>query len=414
MKVCVIGIGYIGLPTACILNNNGFEVVGVDINEEYLLKIKSGDFYSKEKSLMQLVSNSLQNNFFSLKTVPEQADVFIICTPTPINEEKKPDLTNLINGINSVIPFLEKDNMIVIESTVPPKTTENIIKPIIERGGFKVGKDIFLAHCPERVIPGNIIHEMIYNNRIIGGCTEKCGEIIGDFYSQFILGEIIITKSYIAEMVKLLENTYRDVNIALVNEITIICNEMAIDPYEVINLANKHPRVNLLKPGIGVGGHCLPVDSYFIIDNALNNSKLIKTSRSVNDSIPKYIADKLIKLLKEINGSKIGIWGLAYKGNTDDLRNSPALEITEQLKLEGFNIHLYDPFIKNIGSENDKYNSIFQSDILLVLVNHDEFKDEDYFQICKLMNNPIIFDGVNILDRSELTKEVILYDLGNI
>lgn len=304
--------------------------------------------------------------------------------------------------------------MIVIESTVPPKTTENIIKPIIERGGFKVGKDIFLAHCPERVIPGNIIHEMVYNNRIIGGCTEKCGEIIGDFYSQFILGEIIITKSYIAEMVKLLENTYRDVNIALVNEITIICNEMAIDPYEVINLANKHPRVNLLKPGIGVGGHCLPVDSYFIIDNALNNSKLIKTSRSVNDRIPKYIADKLIKLLKEINGSKIGIWGLAYKGNTDDLRNSPALEITEQLKLEGFNIHLYDPFIKSIGSENDKYNSIFQSDILLVLVNHDEFKDEDYLQICKLMNNPIIFDGVNIIDSSKLTKEVILYDLGNI
>lgn len=414
MKVCVIGVGYIGLPTACILNKKGFHVVGVDINKEYINMIKSGKFSSEEKLLAQLVNSCLANKSFSLKTSPENADVFLLCTPTPLDSNMKPDLSYLTDGLNSILPFIKEGNLIIVESTIPPSTITDLIQPILESRGLKVGVDVFLGHCPERVIPGNIVHELIHNDRIIGGCTEKCGEVIGNFYSKFVEGEVFITSSHVAEMVKLVENIYRDVNIALVNEIALICNFLSIDLYEVINLANKHPRVQLLNPGIGVGGHCLPVDSYFLIDKVPDLSKLIQISRSINNDIPPLIADKLERLIRSLNLSNIGIWGITYKGNTDDIRNSPSLKIGQILLEKGFNIKLYDPLVKSINSNYHKYASILGSDILLLLVNHNDFVEEDYNMITKLMRTPVIFDATNIIDGSTLSKEVILYNLANI
>lgn len=414
MKVCVIGIGYIGLPTACIIADKGFDVVGVDINMMYIDNIKKNKFKSKEKNLIEIIKKSLENKKLILQSEPEQADVFILCTPTPLDNNNNPDLSYLTNALYSIIPYLRKQNMVIIESTIPPKTTNDFIQPIIESYGFKIGVDIFLAHCPERVIPGNIIYELSYNNRIIGGSTKKCGEIIAKFYKEFVNGEIIVSSSEVAEMVKLVENSYRDVNIAFSNEISMICNDLSIDPYEVIFLANKHPRVNLLNPGIGVGGHCLPVDPYFIIEKAPNFAKLIETGRSINNKIPQYIVSKIKKILEFTNAPKIGIWGIAYKGNSDDIRKSPAIEIVNLLKKEDYTISIYDPLVEGFSSPQCKYESISNVDLLLVLVDHDEFKEENYLSIIELMKYPRIFDGTNIIDKSKMSDDISLYTLGNI
>ncbi len=415
MKICVIGIGYIGLPTACILSSKGFNVVAIDINEKYLKDLKEYKFKSKEKDLVQLFKQSLESQNFSLKTYPEKADAFIVCTPTPLDDNNNPDLSYLVQGVNSIMPLLDKDNMIIIESTIPPGTINNIIRPIIELSGLKVGLHVFLAYCPERVIPGNIVYEFYNNNRIIGGCTNICGITIAQFYSMFVKGEIFVTKAEVAEMIKLVENSYRDVNIALSNEISIICNELSIDPYEVIRLANKHPRVNLSEPGIGVGGHCLPVDPYFIVANSPNNSKLIQTSRWINDNMPEYVVLKIEKILSSVNNPKIGVWGIAYKANSDDIRNSPAMKIVSLLKEKGYNLSLYDPLVTDMSSDSCKANSYINSNLLLILVDHDEFKVANYSYICALMKEPIIFDATNkCIDKSQSLDNIVLYSLANI
>lgn len=414
MKICIIGIGYIGLPMACILCNKGFKVVGVDINEEYINSLKNNEFKSKEKHLTEMVRKSLERGNLSLKSNPEKADVFIICTPTPLNQNNDSDLSYLINGINSIIPYLDKGNIIIIESTIPPKTTKNIIRPIIELAGLTIGIDIFLAYCPERIIPGNIIFELINNDRVIGGYTRQCGSIVGEFYKRFINGRVHITTSEIAEMVKLVENSYRDVNIALVNEIAMICNRLSINPSKVIALANKHPRVNLLDFGIGVGGDCLPVDPYFIIKKAPDLSQLMQVSRSINDSIPEYIVSKIEKVLEPINAPKIGIWGVTYKANSDDTRNSPAMKIVGLLKSKDYDISIYDPLVDGINCNKTKYESIVNADLLILLVNHDEFKEENYKLISSFMKTQIIFDPINIINKSRLPSDIRLYNLENI
>lgn len=414
MKVCVIGIGYIGLPTACIMCDKGFDVVGVDINSSYIDRINRNKFKSKEKDLVEMIKKSLEDKKLTLKSKPEKADVFVICTPTPLDNQNNPDLSYLIDALYSIVPYLTKQNIVIIESTVPPKTTDDIIKPIIESYGFEVGVDIFLAHCPERVIPGNIIYELIYNNRIIGGCSKKCGEIVAEFYKFFVKGEITISSSEVAEMVKLVENSYRDVNIAFSNEITTICNDLCIDPYQVISLSNKHPRVNLLTPGIGVGGHCLPVDPHFIINKAPNCSKLVQVARSINDNVPQHLVSKFKKILMCTDNPKIGVWGLTYKSNSDDIRNSPAMEIVNLLKKENYTVYIYDPLVDDFSSPKNKYESSQDVDLLLILVDHDEFKEENYSRVIKSMKSPIIFDTANIIDKSKISDDVSLYNLGNI
>ena len=260
----------------------------------------------------------------------------------------------------------------------------------------------------------HLFFELINNSRIIGGSTEKCSGEVEKFYKKFIKGEVTKSSAEVAEMVKLVENSYRDLNIAFSNEITMICNQLHMDPYEVIALANKHPRVNLLNPGIGVGGHCLPVDPYFIIESSPTSSKLIQASRSINQQIPEYIVSKLENLLKPIHNPKVGVWGVTYKGDSEDARNSPAMEIINILKGKNYNLRLYDPLVSGISSPQDKHNSIKDVDLLLILVNHKEFRNENFSLITSLMKSPIVFDAINIIDKSKISKNLVLYNLGNI
>ncbi|NLY85864.1 MAG: nucleotide sugar dehydrogenase [Tissierellia bacterium] len=410
MKICVLGIGFIGLPTACLLASVGFHVLGVDINEDYLNKLKSKKIKLKEKNLNELLDKAL-NKTLILDTKPNKADIFIICTPTPLDKDNSPDLTYLIEAINSILPYLEKGNIIIIESTIPPKTTREIIKPKIEDLGFKIGRDVYLAYCPERVLPGNILYELIHNNRIIGGCTENCSKMVKSFYEKFVEGEIHTTTAEIAEMVKLVENSYRDVTIAFANEVLKTCNELNINPYEVIFLANKHPRVNLPDFGIGVGGHCLPIDPYFIISSFPKTSKLISTARKINDSMPRFIVSKIEKFLARKDNPKIGIWGLSYKKNTSDIRNSPSLEIVNILQAKGYNVKIYDPLVEGINYDKIKFESVMASNFLIILVDHDEFIKEDFKELLSLMDTPIILDLTNITEKITLPEDVEYYNL---
>ena len=414
MKVCVVGIGYIGLPTACLLASKGFHVLGVDINEDYVYRIKTNSLSIKEKNLKELLGKSLSNKSLILDIRPNRADVYIICTPTPLDKDNNPDLSYLVEGINSILPYLSKGNVVIIESTIPPKTTKEIVKPRIVSLGYEIGKDIYLAYCPERVLPGNILYELVHNNRIIGGCTENCSKKVKSLYKEFVEGEIYTTTAEIAEMVKLVENSYRDVTIALANEILIICNKLKIDPYEVISLANNHPRVNLPDFGIGVGGHCLPIDPYFIINSFPNSSKLLNTARNINNNMPDFIVSKIEKFLGKVKDPKIGVWGVSYKKNSSDIRNSPALDIVNILKDRGYDVKVYDPLIDGINYDKIKYESVEDSNFLILLVNHDEFFEEDYKEITRLMDRPIILDGANIFEKVSLPKNVEYYNLMNI
>lgn len=415
-KICVIGLGYIGLPTSAILALNGYQVIGIDINKEIVETVNKGKIHIKEPKLCNIVSDMVAKKRLVAKTKPEKADIFIISVPTPINKNKCCDLSFVITAIKSIIQYIEKENIIIIESTIPPHTIEDIIKPIIEKAGFNVGKDIYLAYCPERVLPGRIIDELVNNNRIIGGCTSICAKKAAEIYKSFIKGEILITDAKTAEMTKLIENTFRDVNIALVNELVKICNKLRINVFEVIKLANKHPRVNLHLPGPGVGGHCLAVDPYFIIQKTPYLARIISLAREINSNMPYYIVTQVKQLTKDINKPKIAVFGIAYKGNVDDIRESPALKIIELLKNEGFIVTIYDPYVKtDIIATSTINQSIENADMILLLADHNKFKNINYVKLAKKMRTPIIFDTKNIIKKIDSNfKKIKIINLGNL
>lgn len=413
MKINIIGVGYIGLPTAAILANNGYNVLGVDINKDHIDNLNNRTFITKEEGLVKLIHEGMDKENLKFSTLVDKANAFIICTPTPLKENKTPDLSLLLKGLYSISSHIEKGNVVIIESTIPPGTINNIIKPIIENLGFIVGEDVFLAYCPERVIPNNIIYELINNPRVIGGVTEKCSQKAQEIYKTFVKGEIYTDIPEVIELVKLVENSYRDVNISFSNEIALVSNKLGVDPYRVIELANKHPRVNILKPGIGVGGHCLPIDSYFIIDNFEDETKVISLARITNDSIPLFIFNKIVRLLKDCENPTIAIWGVTYKGNSDDTRNSPAIEIINLLKGNEYNVNLWDPRVSPY-KEIDPLSTIEKADLLMVLVDHKEIIDFNYNDVLYFMRKPIIFDGVNIIDSTKLSKDIVLYKIGNL
>lgn len=314
--------------------------------------------------------------------------------------------------MKSIVPLLTKGNIVVIESTMAPRSTEDIIKPLIEQSGFNIGKDIYLVHSPERVLPGNILHEMIHNNRIIGGVTKECTKKGVEIYSTFIKGEILQADSKTAELAKLLENTFRDVNIALANEMAKFGNDLRINIIEAFELANKHPRVNIHSPGPGVGGHCLAVDPYFLTSTSPQNSKIIQLSREINNSMPEFIIENVEKISKKYNIHKITILGLSYKGNVDDIRESPALEIYNILKNNyKYNISVYDPYVQNNLIERDFKKAILNSDLLLILSDHSEFKIFDLEDL-NLMKNIIIFDTKNIVENVPQDAKII--NFGNL
>lgn len=410
MKVCVIGVGYIGLPTGSILAENGFNVVGVDIDGDYLDSLRHKKFKSNEMGLIELINKNMDIGSLRFSISIEKADVFILCTPTPLKADKTVDLSYLLDGLESIVPFLEKDNLVIIESTVPPGTTNNIIKPLIESQGHIVGDDIFLAYCPERVIPNDILVELLYNTRLIGGSTKKCQERAMSFYKHFAKGEIITEFADLVELVKIIENSYRDTNIAFANELALLCNKLDLDVYKAIELANKHPRVKILNPGIGVGGHCLPVDSYFISNNHSDFTKIIKLSRQINDNMSNAVSEKIINLLDNIENPIVAIWGLAYKGNSNDIRNSPAKKIFNTLKEMYLEIRVFEPLVYD-DDINVGINSLVDASILIVLVDHKEFIEFDYNKYIPLMKNKLIFDGANVVDRKTIDNDIKIIKL---
>lgn len=342
-----MGLGYIGLPTAIMFAKCGHEVTGIDVVQEVVAKLNSGKIHIEEPGLEKELQRELDAHHFKAQMDVEQADVFIIAVPTPNLDDgsKGCDLTYVEQALEMIIPHLEKGNTVIIESTIAPRTTDSIIAPKIQQAGFEIGQDIFLVHCSERVLPGNILHELKTNNRIIGGVTEACTLKGIEVYQSFVEGELLHTTAAAAELSKLVENTYRDVNIALANEIVRVGDVLSIDALEVIRMANYHPRVNIHQPGPGVGGHCLAVDPYFIISEAKAQTPLIQTARQINEATPAFLAQKVRTLMNNIEGKKITVCGIAYKGNVDDVRESPALKVINELEGE-FELCVHDPYVK--------------------------------------------------------------------
>ncbi len=402
-KICVLGLGYIGLPTASLLANNGFNVVGVDKKENIIGIINNGGVHIEEPGLRALVTAAVNSGFLRAKTEPEEADVFFIAVPTPVKKEKgivEVDLGYIEQASLEIVPFLRRGNLVVLESTSPPGTSTNVVAPILEKSGLKAGQDFYLAHCPERVLPGHTLRELIHNNRIIGGINRESAEEACSLYKQFVDGEIAITDATTAEMVKLMENTYRDVNIALANELALICEKAGINVWEAIRLANLHPRVNIHMPGPGVGGHCISVDPWFIISEYKKEAKIISLSREINDLQPLQVFCSVKKLLSGIDRPVVTLLGVAYKGNIDDTRESPVFPIIDALKEEGIGFKIYDPHVSNFAYETKCLREAFEnSDGVVVLADHDDFRFLYPKELAGLMRTRQVFDTRNCLDR---------------
>ena len=408
MKICIMGQGYIGLPTAALFTRNHCEVIGVDINEQIVENLNKGIIHIEEPGISDIIKNAVKNKVYTASLTPEKADAFIITVPTPyIVENYSCDLSYVITACETIIPYIEKGNTVIIESTIAPMSTDETIKPIFEKAGFKIGEDLFLAHCPERVLPGRIIEELIHNDRIIGGVTPECAVKASEVYGQFVEGDLMLTEAKTAELSKCMENTFRDVNIALANELAKICAEIGVNALDVIEMANKHPRVNLHSPGPGVGGHCLAIDPYFIYAKAPETAKIIKLARDTNNSMPDFVCEYVNKIISE---GKIAVFGVSYKGNTGDDRESPAYEIIAKLSTK-YEIAIHDPHIENPNFVSFE-EAVKDANLILVLCDHDEFKDMDYDYINKSMAKSVIFDTKNII--KEVPSEIKLFNYGNL
>ncbi|WP_299524512.1 nucleotide sugar dehydrogenase [uncultured Methanobrevibacter sp.] len=409
MKICIIGQGYIGLPTAALFTKNHCEVVGVDVNKKVVETLNQGKIHIEEPGIKEIIKEAVEKGVYHASTTPTKADAFIITVPTPyIAENYTCDLSYVISACESIVPYLEKGNTVIVESTIAPMSMDDYVKPIFEKAGFTIGKDLYLAHCPERVLPGKIMYELVHNDRIVGGITPECSIKASEVYGQFVKGALIKTEAKTAELSKCMENTFRDVNIALANELTKICTKIGVNALDVIEMANKHPRVNLHSPGPGVGGHCLAIDPYFIYSKAPQEAKIIKLARDTNNSMPEFVYENVKKIIPK---GKIAVLGVAYKGNTDDDRESPAYKIIAKLESDNYEINVYDPHVDN--KNNVSLNEATQdASLLLILCDHDEFKNLDYNLIKENMKNPVIFDTKNII--KEVPEEIKLYNYGNL
>ncbi|MBQ9259287.1 MAG: UDP-N-acetyl-D-mannosamine dehydrogenase [Neisseriaceae bacterium] len=397
-KICVIGLGYIGLPTATVFAQHGVNVLGVDVNKHAIETINQGKIYIIEPDLEQAVAQTVAQGTLKAAMTPETAEAFLVCVPTPFKGEHEPDLSYIQAACQSIAPVLQKGNLVVLESTSPVETTEQMAKWLAEYRpdlSFPQQKgedsDIRVAHCPERVLPGQVMRELIENDRIIGGLTNKCSQAAADLYRTFVKGECVITNARTAEMSKLTENSFRDVNIAFANELSIICDKLSIDVWELIALANRHPRVNILQPGCGVGGHCIAVDPWFIVHKTPELAKIIHTARLVNDHKPQWVINKVNEAIieaskksgKSVADIKIACLGLAFKADIDDLRESPALKITVQLADKYPNqVWAVEPNVNTLPQKLIDKNielvaldiALQQADVLVLLVEHKEFK----------------------------------------
>ena len=420
-KICVLGLGYIGLPTASTFSINGVRVVGVDVNPQIVTGLRNGQLHIQEPGLRSLVESALESGSLVVSHKPETADAFIIAVPTPFRENKRADLSFVIAATESIVPFLQPGNLVVLESTSPPGTTQKIVAPILERSGLKAGKDFYLAYSPERVLPGQILRELIENARVIGGIDEKSAQTGKDLYKIFVKGNIILTNATTAEMIKLMENTYRDVNIAIANEFARLAERFGVNIWEAIDIANLHPRVDILKPGIGVGGHCISVDPWFLVEAAPDLAKLIHTARLVNDSQPEYMIHLIQRVVgTDLHGINIALLGLAYKAGVDDMRESPAIHIAHILIANGATVAAYDPFrpgeeIEGIKSANSLADALQNAELVIFLVGHPSLVNLLPSELQDLTKARLVIDAVNGWTGEEWAKSPFrIYHLGSV
>lgn len=371
-----MGLGYIGLPTASFLGTKGYTVTGVDVSQKVVDTINEGNIHIVEPDLDVLVKSAVNSGKLTASLEPVAADVFIIAVPTPFKDDHQPDLSYVEAATRAIAPLVQPGNLIILESTSPVGTTSRVAELLSEAGHDTVEK-IYIAHCPERVLPGRILIELVQNDRIVGGINPQSTEVAVDFYREFVSGEVLATNAATAELSKLTENAFRDVNIAFANELSIICDQEHIDTWELIEMANRHPRVNILQPGPGVGGHCIAVDPWFIISRAGENARLIRTAREVNDAKPNWVLNKVAEKAEKFKRPVVACLGLAFKADVDDLRESPALDIVRQLQKRDIativicepNLSTHDEF--DLASRDE---AIEAADIVLLLVDHKPFK----------------------------------------
>lgn len=376
-KVAVVGLGYIGLPTAAVLAKHGLDVIGIDINPHAVNTINQGKIHIVEPDLDALVHSVVSDGKLKATLKPQKADVFIIAVPTPFKEGHVPDLSYIEAAARSIAPVLEPHNLVILESTSPVGTTEKLAE-------WLPSIPLDIAYCPERVLPGHILQEIVGNDRIIGGLTPQSAQRAKNLYQIFVQGECITTDARTAEMTKLTENSFRDVNIAFANELSLICDQMGINVWELIRLANRHPRVNILQPGPGVGGHCIAVDPWFIVHSAPTCSHLIKTAREVNDFKPHYVLSQIKQKMAAFQNPKIACLGLSFKADIDDIRESPALEIVQHLAQENVELLVVEPHLQTLPMSLQYPNvqlgslqAIREADLVVLLVNHRQFVHMD-------------------------------------
>lgn len=381
--VNVIGLGYIGLPTALMMASHGVEVVGTDYNKDLVATLQSGKTTFKEDGLEELFQAAL-NSGIKFSTEYQVTDTYIVSVPTPYDVfSKKVDAKYVVAAVKSVMEVCPKGATVVVESTIPPGTIDKFVRPVVEENGFVIGKDINLVHAPERIIPGNMVYELLHNNRTIGADNREIGEKIKEIYASFCQGEIVVTDIRTAEMTKVVENTFRDINIAYANELAKICRSDNMDVYEIIRIANKHPRVNILSPGPGVGGHCISVDPWFLVGDYPGLANIILAARKINDSMPEFVLERVHDIMQEkgmTDVSKVGFYGLTYKENVDDMRESPTLQMLESMKkhLCGNLVKVYDPFITKDVVPNQVHSLeefLDAVDFVVILVGHNEIKE---------------------------------------
>lgn len=411
LDVCIVGLGYIGLPTAAILALAGLKVVGVDTD---LLKIKILKNKhlpdGSEPGLKTLFDAAINSNNFVVSDTIKSADNYIISVPTPITDKHEADLSYLIKSIESVSKVLKRYDLIIIESTVPPETSKLVENIVYKETKLRAGVDYYLSHCPERVLPGNLLHELVNNDRVIGGVNELSAKKAEQIYSKFCHGKIYLTDNTTAELVKLVENSYRDVNIAFANEIARISAKLKIKSSEVIDLANKHPRVNILKPGPGVGGHCISVDPWFIIKKYPNLSTVTKSARLLNHEQPRFIYEQTKKIFKGVKHPKVAIFGLAYKGNIGDFRESPSLQLIEFCKKDKIKYSVYDPYVKESDIELMSLGSAVNgANLLILMTDHSDFKFLSPKEIGQLMKTKIVFDTRAVLNKNEWIENQYMF-----
>jgi UDP-N-acetyl-D-mannosaminuronic acid dehydrogenase len=427
-KICVLGLGYIGLPTASTFAAHGLKVLGVDNNPHVIETLQNGKIHIHEPGLRTVVESALDSGNFTVSPQPEEADAFLIAVPTPFYEDsfgeydgrkyRLADMGAVTSATEAILPCLRKGSLVVLESTSPPRTTVDLVKPILERSGLRAGFDFHLCYSPERVLPGQILRELVENARVVGGVTPESAKAGHDLYATFVKGEIIETDATTAEMVKLMENTTRDVNIAIANEFSRLAEKFGVDVWEAISLANRHPRINILSPGPGVGGHCISVDPWFLVETAPELTPLIYNARQVNDRQPHFVVEKVKQILGSLKGKRIAALGLAYKPDVDDLRESPAVEVVHLLQQEDAHVKAWEPFkpdakLNGIDMAASLEDAIESADLMVLLVKHTEFVNLTPDELVSKTRARLLLDCVNGWDAPLWENNgFIIYRLG--